>query len=125
MENPEIEALLNNTSRSLSMAEYELCLEYGKRLLERAALSNYIIAVVLLLAAVGALFEHIEMAAVVLFTLAANFRLKCGVHDTTLQVLHSQRMLAMLINGALQHSVSGPPDLKGASRPRIDPQLAP
>ena len=94
----DFRTLWGRESRSLDMAEYDLCLKEWKSAHEKKSVINYLITILLFCAGLWATYVHSLFFAVLLLALAANFNRQSSHHALILEVMDTQRLLAMLIN---------------------------
>lgn len=94
----KFQELWANQSRSLSISEYEQCLNEWQSAHDKKMMSKYVIMFVLFFAGLWALSAGATVLAVILLAVAANFNLVSAHHILTSENMNMQRLLAMLIN---------------------------
>jgi hypothetical protein len=102
----EFVALLNNPSKSLNMEQYDYCQREWKAAHERKTLRNYWLAIAFFVAGLAFVLAGVPFLAVLLIALAANFNRQSADHILLAELLESQRLLAMVVNG--QSGVTAP-----------------
>ena len=95
---PSFIELLNNENRSLDISEYELYMKESQRVLEKEAITTYLIAVLLFCVGLWGVYEHAIFLAVLVLSLALYFNQKSSISILALKNIDLQRVLAMLIN---------------------------
>jgi len=88
-----------NKDRSLGIEEYEFCLNEWQRAHNGKMIKNYVITIILFCLGLWAVYEHAIVGAVLLLALAANANQKSSAHILLSEVMDTQRLLAMQING--------------------------
>jgi hypothetical protein len=91
--------LMASKEKALDIDQYDLCLSEWQAAHEKKMIKNYILAAVLFVAGLWAVWEHAPFLAVLLLALSANFNRQSAHHILVSELMHSQRLLAMLING--------------------------
>ena len=116
---PEFVALLNNASKSLNMDQYDYCQREWKAAHERKTLRNYWLAIAFFVAGLVFVLAREPLLAVLLIALAANFNRQSADHILLAELLESQRLLAMVVNGQGEttnaRSTGSAPDRAAAS----------
>jgi hypothetical protein len=97
----------SNEKRSLDMTQYEQCLNEWRAAHEKKTVVNYVVTILLFLAGLWATYEHALFMAVLLLALAANFNRQSSHHALVVEVMDTQRLLAMLINKQLTAAIGG------------------
>ena len=108
-------SLWSRESRSLDMAEYDLCINEWKSVHEKKTVINYVITILLFGAGLWATHEHALFMAVLLLALAANFNRQSSHHALVLEVMDAQRLLAMLINKQSRENEAVKREITGSS----------
>lgn len=88
-----------NKDRSLGIEEYEFCLNEWQSAHNGKMMRHYVIAIILFSLGLWALYEHAIVGAVLLLAFAANSNRQSSTHMLLSEVMDTQRLLAMQING--------------------------